>query len=84
MASTFTAAGTSLGFGRTGVGTVDAPNNGGLGGALQSEVDDESEDLKLKRKLGLLPQQNSSVFSGLMGGSAAGKALMGSLGGMLR
>ena len=79
----YTAAGTALGFGRTGVAPADAGNSG-LGSNLQSQVEDETEEQKLKRKLGLLPTQSSSVFAGLTGGSAASKALMGSLGGMMR
>jgi hypothetical protein len=70
----YSPAGQALGFGRTGVAAVDASNNGGLGDILKNQVEDETEDEKRKRMLGLSPLQ-----AGAGGISPAGSALFGSI-----
>jgi hypothetical protein len=71
----------SLGFGRAGVAASDYGSNGG--DVLQRQVKDETEEEKLRRRLGLLPTQSGSALN-LANGSPAMKALFGGLGGLGR
>ena len=85
MPMNFSAAGQALGFGRTGIAPVDV-NGGGLGDALRSQVESETEEERRKRLLGLSQQQMSPFASQARpalsaGASAASKALFG---GMMR
>jgi hypothetical protein len=75
----YSAAGQALGFGRTGVASVDADNPGGAGDLLRNQVTDETDEEKLRRKLGLSVTQSAGALSGLAGASPAGKALFGSM-----
>jgi hypothetical protein len=74
--NTFSAAGQSLGFGRTGVASAPVGNAaGGLGDMLGKQVADETDEEKLRRKLGFSVLQQSSA--GAM--SPAGRSLFGGL-----
>jgi hypothetical protein len=71
----FSAAGRALGFdfGRTGVASAD-PANPGLGNDLRQRVQDELEEARKRRLLGLDPRQSGI---GLPGTTAAGRSLFG-------
>jgi hypothetical protein len=72
--NTFSAAGQALGFGRTGVASVGVGNTGGLGNQLSQQVTDETDEEKLRRKLGF-----SVLQQGAAGMSPASRSLFGGL-----
>jgi hypothetical protein len=67
----FSAAGQALGFGRTGVASAGVSNNtGGLGDQLSQQVGEETDEEKLRRKMGLSVTQSgaSPAMTALLGG----------------
>jgi hypothetical protein len=72
--NSISAAGQSLGFGRTGVAPVGVGNTGGLGDQLGQQVGDEVDEEKLRKRLGF-----SVMQSGAAGMSPAGRSLFGGL-----
>jgi hypothetical protein len=71
MANTaFSAAGQALGFGRTGVASASPGNTGGLGDQLSQQVGEETDEEKLRRKMGLSVTQSgaSPAMQSLLGG----------------
>jgi hypothetical protein len=70
----FSAAGQSLGFGATGVASSPVGNTGGLGNQLSQQVTDETEEERLRKRLGF-----SVMQSGAAGMSPASRALFGGL-----
>jgi hypothetical protein len=70
----FSAAGQALNFGATGVASVGVGNSGGLGDQLNKQVADETDEEKLRRKLGF-----SVMQSGAAGMSPAARSLFGGL-----
>jgi hypothetical protein len=77
MAMAFSAAGQALNFGATGVASPAVGNSagGGLGNQLSQQVADETDEEKLRRKLGfsVLQQGNAGMMS------PAGRSLFGGL-----
>jgi hypothetical protein len=73
--NSFSAAGQSLGFGATGVASSPVSNTGGLGDQLNKQVADETDEEKLRRKLGFSVLQQGGA--GMM--SPAGRSLFGGL-----
>jgi hypothetical protein len=71
MAMGFSAAGQALNFGATGVASPAAGNTGGLGDMLGKQVGDETEEEKLRRRLGVSVLQQGGVMS------PAGRSLFG-------
>jgi hypothetical protein len=74
MAMAFSAAGQALNFGATGVASSPVGATGGLGNQLSQQVVDETDEEKLRRKLGFSVLQGSA---GVM--SPAGRSLFGGL-----
>jgi hypothetical protein len=60
MATTFSPAGAALGFGRTGIAAASPGTTGGLGDQLSQQVGEETDEEKLRRKLGLSVMQSAS------------------------
>jgi hypothetical protein len=77
MANTFSAAGRALNFGATGVASPTVGNTGaaGLGDMLGKQVANETDEERLRRRLGFSVLQSSSA--GAM--SPAGRSLFGGL-----
>jgi hypothetical protein len=67
--SSISAAGQALGFGRTGVAAVSPVSSGGLGDMLSNQVTDETDEEKLRRKMGLSVTQSgaSPAMQSLLG-----------------
>jgi hypothetical protein len=59
MANAYSPAGQALGFGATGVAAVGS--GGGLGDALRSQVEGETEEERKKRLLGLSTMQTNPL-----------------------
>jgi hypothetical protein len=74
MAMNVSAAGAALAFGRTGVASVGVGNTGGLGDQLGQQVADETDEEKLRKRLGF-----SVTQSGAAGMSPASRALFGGM-----
>jgi hypothetical protein len=74
MAMAFSAAGQALGFGRTGVAPAGVGNTGGLGDQLGQQVTEETDEEKLRKRLGF-----SVMQSGATGMSPASRSLFGGL-----
>jgi hypothetical protein len=75
MAMAFSAAGQALNFGATGVASPSAGSNtGGLGNQLSQQVADETDEERLRKRLGLSVLQQGGVMS------PAGQSLFGGLG----
>jgi hypothetical protein len=66
--NTYSAAGQALGFGRTGIA---AASSGGLGDQLSQQVGEETDEEKLRRRLGLSLTQSGAA------GSPAARSLFG-------
>jgi hypothetical protein len=73
--NTFSAAGQALNFGNAGVALSPVGNTGGLGNQLSQQVADETDEEKLRRKLGFSVLQQGGA--GMM--SPAGRSLFGGL-----
>jgi hypothetical protein len=58
--NSFSAAGQALGFGATGVASPAVGNTGGLGDMLGQQVADETDEEKLRRRLGFSVTQGAS------------------------
>jgi hypothetical protein len=74
MAMAFSAAGRALNFGATGVASSPVSGSGGLGNQLSQQVGDETEEERLRKRLGF-----SVTQSGAAGMSPASRALFGGL-----
>ena len=75
MAMAFSAAGRALNFGATGVASTPLGNAGaGLGDMLNKQVADETDEEKLRKRLGF-----SVTQSGAAGMSPASRSLFGGL-----
>jgi hypothetical protein len=68
--NSISAAGQALGFGRTGIASTSPGNSGGLGDQLSQQVGEETDEEKLRRRLGLSVTQSgaSPAMSALLGG----------------
>jgi hypothetical protein len=75
MAMAFSAAGQALNFGASGVASPAVGNTGGLGNQLSQQVTDETEEEKLRKRLGLSVMQSGAA--GVL--SPAGKSLFGGM-----
>jgi hypothetical protein len=67
MATTFSPAGSALGFGRTGIASASPGNTGGLGDMLNQQVGEETDEEKRRKQLGLSVTQSPAMQS-LLGG----------------
>jgi hypothetical protein len=74
MAMAFSAAGQALNFGATGVASSPVGATGGLGNQLSQQVVDETDEEKLRKRLGF-----SVTQSGAAGMSPASRSLFGGL-----
>jgi hypothetical protein len=72
--NSYSAAGQALGFGSTNLGIGMSVPGAGLGDQLRNQVSEETDEEKLRRKLGL-----SVTQSGAPGISPAGKSLFGGM-----
>jgi hypothetical protein len=68
MATTFSPAGSALGFGRTGIASASPGSSGGLGDQLSQQVGEETDEEKRRRQLGLSVTQQSPAMQSLLGG----------------
>jgi hypothetical protein len=68
--NTYSAAGQALGFGRAGIASASPGNTGGLGDQLSQQVGDETDEEKLRRRLGFSVTQSgaSPAMTALLGG----------------
>jgi hypothetical protein len=73
--NSISAAGQALNFGATGVASSPVSGSGGLGDQLNKQVADETDEEKLRRKLGFSVLQQGGA--GMM--SPAGRSLFGGL-----
>jgi hypothetical protein len=73
--NSISAAGQALNFGATGVASPAVSGSGGLGNQLGQQVNDETDEEKLRRKLGFSVLQQGGA--GMM--SPAGRSLFGGL-----